>query len=625
MADGQKLYGEVTLDALKSKAVLATDADGVVIEGTFPAEADTLQTVLARGNTATTSILMGGTATLDFTAVDDFVSPFAKQLLTFNNYSIGATEFGLAGGVKSGFQKANTGTGNVAFYTMVTDAAARSVFGCGYDGDAYRRWRVLSDGQILWGSGAAGQDVNLYRSGANALKTDDAFSCAGLTSTAGVAAGGAITGATSLNTLSTGIFGITATTANSGVDITGSRPTIITTFTGATHKARTGSMGTGAQNFLTMNAAFDGANWNSDDTSLPVVVFDISTANPGMRLRYAAAGVGAKTLLTAMQMSTAGVMQIPKLSPIADSTTAQVFFKADGTTAVMTIDTTNSRLGVGVTPAAKLHVLDTKTALTGNAWATQNFLDWTPSSAEGTYSGSAQQAGTYKHGTYNVTTSIRGSRVFFENDGSGTITDAVGQQVYMSQQGTGTITNAKGFEVMAPAGTSVTKVMTNVYGVYINTITRTGITNPWGIYQAGTSDLNYFGGNTGFGTTAPSAKLHSLATTEQLRLGYDASNYFSTTVGSTGGVTFDAVGAGAGFTFSDSITLSTKDIITDTTTGTKIGTATGQKLGFWNATPVVQQAHIADASGGLVVDTEARAAIASINALLATLGLTAAA
>lgn len=31
--DGQKLYGEVTLDALKSKASLATDSNGVVIEG----------------------------------------------------------------------------------------------------------------------------------------------------------------------------------------------------------------------------------------------------------------------------------------------------------------------------------------------------------------------------------------------------------------------------------------------------------------------------------------------------------------------------------------------------------------------------------------------------------------
>lgn len=62
-------------------------------------------------------------------------------------------------------------------------------------------------------------------------------------------------------------------------------------------------------------------------------------------------------------------------------------------------------------------------------------------------------------------------------------------------------------------------------------------------------------GNIGMGTASPSALLHLIKTTEQLRVGYDTSNYYSTTVGSTGGVTFDAVGSGARFTFSDSLAL----------------------------------------------------------------------
>lgn len=37
------------------------------------------------------------------------------------------------------------------------------------------------------------------------------------------------------------------------------------------------------------------------------------------------------------------------------------------------------------------------------------------------------------------------------------------------------------------------------------------------------------------------------------------------------------------------LTLSAKNLVTDTTTGTQIGTATNQKLGFFNSTPVVQQ------------------------------------
>ena len=59
------------------------------------------------------------------------------------------------------------------------------------------------------------------------------------------------------------------------------------------------------------------------------------------------------------------------------------------------------------------------------------------------------------------------------------------------------------------------------------------------------------------------------------------------------------------------------DIILDTTTGTKIGTGTLQKIGFWNVTPIVQPAHIADA-------TDAASAISQLNLLLAqiaTLGL----
>lgn len=54
-----------------------------------------------------------------------------------------------------------------------------------------------------------------------------------------------------------------------------------------------------------------------------------------------------------------------------------------------------------------------------------------------------------------------------------------------------------------------------------------------------------------------------------------------------------------------------KDIALDTTTGTKLATATGQKLGFWNATPVVQQ--VLATGGGATVD--------NVISVLQTLGL----
>ncbi|MBD3366536.1 MerR family DNA-binding transcriptional regulator [candidate division WWE3 bacterium] len=55
-----------------------------------------------------------------------------------------------------------------------------------------------------------------------------------------------------------------------------------------------------------------------------------------------------------------------------------------------------------------------------------------------------------------------------------------------------------------------------------------------GIYHDGDS---YFEGSMGIGRTSPSAKLHIEGTTEQLRLGYDSSNYTSFTIGSDGELT----------------------------------------------------------------------------------------
>jgi hypothetical protein len=105
----------------------------------------------------------------------------------------------------------------------------------------------------------------------------------------------------------------------------------------------------------------------------------------------------------------------------------------------------------------------------------------------------------------------------------------------------------------------------------------------------------------GVNTSSPAASFHVIKTTEQLRLGYDASNYLSATVASTGSTTFALTGTtptftfSQGSTFSSGITLSTQNIVTDTTTGTKLGTATDQKLGFHNSTPTIQRAGAAQA------------------------------
>lgn len=62
---------------------------------------------------------------------------------------------------------------------------------------------------------------------------------------------------------------------------------------------------------------------------------------------------------------------------------------------------------------------------------------------------------------------------------------------------------------------------------------------------------------------------------------------------------------GTGISFQQDVTVTDgKNIITGTTTGLKVGTATAQKLGFHNATPVIQRAGAAQAAVGTTAATQ---------------------
>ena len=103
---------------------------------------------------------------------------------------------------------------------------------------------------------------------------------------------------------------------------------------------------------------------------------------------------------------------------------------------------------------------------------------------------------------------------------------------------------------------------------------------------------------------------------ERARIGWVGSGFFiGTEKGGTGvargieftpdGTTCLTINSSGNFIFADA-----KNIAVGTTTGTKIGTSSTQKLGFFNATPVVQPAAVADATGAGDV-------VAQLNALLA--------
>jgi hypothetical protein len=76
----------------------------------------------------------------------------------------------------------------------------------------------------------------------------------------------------------------------------------------------------------------------------------------------------------------------------------------------------------------------------------------------------------------------------------------------------------------------------------------------------------------------------------------------------------------SGGTMTGSITLSNSvNIPLGTGAGTKIGTATTQKLGFFNATPIVQPAANADTSGATLAQLETE--VNELKQLLRNLGL----
>lgn len=206
-------------------------------------------------------------------------------------------------------------------------------------------------------------------------------------------------------------------------------------------------------------------------------------------------------------------------------TSGSVLF-SDGTTiaqdnANLYWDDTNNRLALGTTaPQASLSVFDSSTALSSGVMV-------------------------YKYGD----DASQGRLTMRKSRGTIASPTAIANSDYIGQLAFGAYSGSQWLD-------SIARVMTIINGTVTTSSIPTDMTFYSGTTTGGFERMRLFsGGQFAIGTsTVNSAKLNVLSTTEQVRVNYDTSNYYSVTVGSSGSVTYDAVGSGAAFTFSDAVT-----------------------------------------------------------------------
>lgn len=146
----------------------------------------------------------------------------------------------------------------------------------------------------------------------------------------------------------------------------------------------------------------------------------------------------------------------------------------------------------------------------------------------------------------------KGGELVARNSGSGTVTTNIGASAIARKSGAGSVTTNVGAAVSCinsnASGSITTQIGVEIGGVnsawsnsgtitsstalLIGSSTNVG-TNKKAIHSD-SSAQSYLAGGLAIGLDSASAKLHSVATTEQLRLGYDAAKYASFTVDSSG-------------------------------------------------------------------------------------------
>lgn len=117
----------------------------------------------------------------------------------------------------------------------------------------------------------------------------------------------------------------------------------------------------------------------------------------------------------------------------------------------------------------------------------------------------------YLTGTYQSTGTVSeysGSSIRIGNNNVGTITELFGSKVVLTNGSTGTTTDSYGLYVGTAFGATSTN--TNVYGLYINSLSGASVGSPFGIYQNGSLDINFFNGVVSLGDSTPNTTAKNL-------------------------------------------------------------------------------------------------------------------
>lgn len=153
------------------------------------------------------------------------------------------------------------------------------------------------------------------------------------------------------------------------------------------------------------------------------------------------------------------------------------------------------------------------------------------------------------------------------------------------------------------------------------------LTNTFAINAANDTDANFICGRVRMGYDGTNADFATWAHVDrmtQTSMALQQGALGSTTLNAASGREVVLAINAVGFLTCTSTVMAVTNAVDfsfGTSTGTRFGTATNQRIGFYNATPIVQGASVADATGGATIDAEARTAINALISRIEATGL----